>query len=93
MNPGETRECPNRYEYKGAATAEDLGVSADRELEGRILQRLRVGFRTVVLLNWLSMLVFWFLNGITKDVRTGAFTVFRVTAVCATLWLYRAHSA
>jgi hypothetical protein len=62
-------------------------VSANRELEGRILRRLRVGFRTVVLLNWFSMLVFLFLNGITKDVTTGAFTVFRVTAVCATLWL------
>jgi len=33
------------------------------------------------------MLVFLFLNGIPKDVAMGAFTVFRVTAVCATLWL------
>ena len=62
-------------------------MSTKLELEGRILRRLRMGFRTLVLLNWLSMLVFLFLNGIPKDVAMGAFTVFRVTAVCATLWL------
>jgi heme exporter protein D len=57
------------------------------DFESQLLQRLRVAFRTAVLLNWLVVLVILFTKGIRKPFAMGAFAVFRVTAVCATIWL------
>src|SRR5882672_12591568 len=44
-------------------------------------------FRFVVASNWVVVLVILFLDGIPKSVALGVFTVFRATAVCASLWL------
>ena len=57
------------------------------DFENQLLRRLRVAFRTAVLLNWLAVLAILFLKGVPKPLAMGAFTVFRVTAVCATIWL------
>jgi hypothetical protein len=57
------------------------------DFENRFLQRLRVTLRTVVVLNWAVVLAILFIKGVPKPLAMGAFTVFRVTAVCATLWL------
>ncbi len=62
-------------------------MTTNQDFERRFLQRVRVVFRAAVILNWLAVLTIWFLNGISKPVAIAAFTIFRVTAVCATLWL------
>jgi hypothetical protein len=58
-----------------------------QDFEVRFLQRVRIAFRLAVILSWLAVLTILFLKGIPKPVAMAAFTVFRVTAVCATLWL------
>jgi len=62
-------------------------MTTNQKSEGRFLQRLRIAFRGAVILNWLTVVTIWFLNGIPKPIAMAAFTIFRVTAVCATLWL------
>jgi hypothetical protein len=57
------------------------------EFEHRIFQRIRLFSRAVVVSNWAVVLAMLVLNRIPKPVALAAFTVFRVTAVCATLWL------
>jgi hypothetical protein len=56
------------------------------EFEHRILRRIRIFSRFVVISNWAAVLFILSLDGIPKSVTLGAFTVFRLTAVCATLW-------
>ena len=53
----------------------------------KALASIRIVFRSAVVLNWLAVLAILFLNRIPKPVAMGVFTVFRMTAVCATLWL------
>lgn len=62
-------------------------MTTNLDFERQFLQRLRIAFRAAVILNWVAVLSIWFLKGVPKPVAMGAFTVFRVTAVCATLWL------
>src|SRR5260370_692691 len=62
-------------------------MTTNLDFESRFLHGLRIVFRAAVILNWLAVLTIWFLKGIPKPVAIAAFTIFRVTAVCATLWL------
>jgi hypothetical protein len=62
-------------------------MKTNMDFERHFLQRVRVVSRSVVILNWLAMLTIFFTKGVPKPVAMVAFTVFRVTAVCATLWL------
>jgi ABC-type proline/glycine betaine transport system permease subunit len=57
------------------------------DFKNQLLQRLRVAFRTAVFLNWLVVLAILFTKGVPKPFAMGALTVFRATAVCATIWL------
>ncbi len=66
----------------------DAGMGYDTlDFENQFLQRLRVSLRAVVVFNWAVVLAIFFLKGFPKPLAMGAFTVFKVTAVCATLWL------
>ena len=60
--------------------------SMEPEFEHRLLQRIRVISRILVVINWLVVVVILFSHGIPKSVAVGVFDVFRITAVCATLW-------
>ena len=62
-------------------------MTTNLDSENQFLQRLRITFRAAVILNWLVMITILFLREIPKPVAMGAFTVFRVTVICATLWL------
>ena len=55
--------------------------------ERQLLNRLRLIFRAAVVLNWIAMLAIWFLHGISKPIAAAAFAAFKLTAVCAALWL------
>jgi hypothetical protein len=50
-------------------------------------QRIRLISRIFIALNWLVILTISFLHRVPRFVALGAFTVFRDTAVCASLWL------
>jgi hypothetical protein len=60
--------------------------STELEFEHRLFHRIRFISRIFVILNWLAVLVILFLPGIPKSVTMSTFTVFRTTAVCATVW-------
>jgi hypothetical protein len=55
--------------------------------EHRLYQRIRVILRIFIALNWLVILSILFLHRVSRSLALGAFTVFRDTAVCASLWL------
>jgi hypothetical protein len=55
--------------------------------EHSLQQRIRLISRIFIALNWLVILSISFLHRVPRSVALGAFTVFRVTAVCASLWL------
>jgi hypothetical protein len=55
--------------------------------EHRLYQRIRVILRIFVVFNWLAVLSSLFLHQVPKSVAFVAITVFRDTAICATLWL------
>jgi hypothetical protein len=60
--------------------------SNEPEFEHRLFHRIRVISRAFVIFNWLVILVMLFLHVVPKSVAMGTFTVFRITAVCATVW-------
>ncbi len=55
--------------------------------ENSLHLRIRLISRIVIALNWLVILSISFLHRVPRSVALGAFTVFRDTAVCASLWL------
>jgi hypothetical protein len=55
--------------------------------ENRLCQRIRVILRIFVVFNWLAVLSALFLHRVPRSVAFVAMTVFRDTAICATLWL------
>jgi hypothetical protein len=59
---------------------------SESELQHRLVQRIRVISRVLVLVNWLVMLVILLMHGVPKSLALSAFTVFKATAVCASLW-------
>ena len=56
------------------------------EFEYRLLQRVRLILRGFVIFNWLLVLVLVFTHEVPKSVGLGVFTLFRATAICATVW-------
>ena len=56
-------------------------------IEYRVLEKIRVIFRATVVVNWFAVLAIWFLKGIPRPIAMAAFTIFKVTAICASLWL------
>jgi hypothetical protein len=55
--------------------------------EVRAVRRISLVARAVVVLNWITILAILFANGVPKNIALGAFTLFRITAVLATIWL------
>jgi hypothetical protein len=55
--------------------------------EHRFYQRIRVIIRIFVVFNWLAVLSALFLHWVPRSAAFVAITVFRDTAICATLWL------
>jgi hypothetical protein len=55
--------------------------------ERSLHQWIRLISRIFIALNWLVILSTSFLHRVPRSVALGAFTVFRDTAVCASLWL------
>ena len=55
--------------------------------EVRTVRRISLVARIVVVLNWITVLSILFAHGVPKNIALGAFTVFRITAILATLWL------
>jgi hypothetical protein len=55
--------------------------------EIRTVRRISLVARAVVVLNWITILAILFANGVSKNIAIGAFTLFRITAVLATIWL------
>lgn len=53
----------------------------------RAVRHISLIARTVVLLNWITILAILAARGVPKNIALGAFTVFRITAVLAALWL------
>ena len=62
-------------------------MPATESSETRAVRHISVIARTVVVLNWITILAILVAHGVPKNVALGAFTVFRITAVLATLWL------
>ena len=62
-------------------------MPAAESSEGRFVRHISLIARTVVLLNWVTISAILAARGVPKSVALGAFTVFRITAVLATLWL------
>lgn len=58
-----------------------------QDSEAQFWHRVRIVFRVGVILNWLAVAIILTMKGIPKPAAMTAFTVFRVTTVCATLWL------
>jgi hypothetical protein len=55
--------------------------------EVRTVRRISFVARAVVVLNWITILAILFANGVPKNIALVAFTLFRITAVLATIWL------
>ena len=55
--------------------------------EVRTVRRISLVARIVVVLNWITVLSILFAPGVPKNIALGAFTVFRITAILATLWV------
>jgi hypothetical protein len=55
--------------------------------ETRTVRRISLVARLVVILNWITILAILFAHEVPKNIALSAFTVFRITAVLATLWL------
>ena len=62
-------------------------IPATESFETRSLHRISLIAPTVVVLNWITILAILAAHGVPKNVALGAFTVFRITAVLAALWL------
>ena len=62
-------------------------VLAAESSETRILRRISLVARLVVVLNWMTILTILFAHRVPKNIALGAFTVLKITAVLATLWL------
>ncbi len=41
----------------------------------------------IVILNWVTIFTVLAVHGVPKNIALGAFTIFRITAVLATLWM------
>ena len=63
-----------------------MAVEAE-SAEVRAVRRISLVARAVVVLNWITILAILFANGVPKYIALGAFTLFRITAVLATIWL------
>ena len=55
--------------------------------EVRTVRRISLVARLVVVLNWITILSILFAHGVPKNIALAAFTIFRISAVLATLWL------
>jgi hypothetical protein len=55
--------------------------------ETRTVRRISLVARIVVVLNWITILAILAAHGVPKNIALGAFTIFRISAVLAVLWL------
>ena len=55
--------------------------------ETRTVRRISFVARIVIVLNWITILTILSAHGVPKNVALAGFTVFRITAVLAVLWL------
>ncbi len=55
--------------------------------ETRTVRRISLVARIVVVLNWITILAILATHGVPRNIALGAFTIFRITAVLAMLWL------
>jgi hypothetical protein len=62
-------------------------MPAAESSEARAVRHISLIVRTVVLLNWVTILAIVASRGVPKNVALGASTVFRITAILAALWL------
>jgi hypothetical protein len=62
-------------------------MPAAESSEARAVRHISLIARTVVLLNWVTILAILAARGVPKNVALGASTVFRITAILAALWL------
>jgi hypothetical protein len=62
-------------------------MPAAESSEARAVRHISLIVRTVVLLNWVTILAILAARGVPKNVALGASTVFRITAILAALWL------
>jgi hypothetical protein len=60
---------------------------APESSETQTVRRISFVVRVVIVLNWITILATFAAHGIPKNFALGAFTVFRITAVLAMLWL------
>ena len=58
-----------------------------KSAETRTVRRISLVARLVVVLNWITILNILFAHGVPKNIALGGFTVFRITAILATIWL------
>jgi hypothetical protein len=58
----------------------------ETEFEYRLLARIRIILRSVVIFNWVAVLAVMFMHGVPNAIGLSVFTLFRATAICATLW-------
>lgn len=62
-------------------------TQAAESSETLAVRRISLVARILVVLNWITILTILAAHGVQKNVALGAFTVFRITAVLAALWL------
>ncbi len=55
--------------------------------ETRTVRRISLVARIVVVLNWIAILTILATHGVPRNIALGAFTIFRIIAVLAVLWL------
>jgi hypothetical protein len=55
--------------------------------ETRLVRQIGLTMRAVVISSWFTILITWHFHQIPQSVATGAFELFRVVTVVATLWL------
>ena len=63
------------------------GKIRSTESDHSVRQRIRLVSRIFIALNWLVILSILILHRAPRSVALGAFTVFKDTALCASLWL------
>jgi hypothetical protein len=60
---------------------------AGESSETRAIRHMSLAMRIVVGLDWIAILTILSVHRVPKNIALGAFVVFRITAVLATLWL------
>jgi hypothetical protein len=60
---------------------------ATNSSETQLVRRISQSARIVVVLNWITILTILASHGVLENIALGAFTIFRITAILATIWL------